>query len=138
VRCFDGAPLSYVESMPDTISDIHALRVLVCDPAGEILAREQDANTFIGAAWEHQAALIAIPVTRLTDDFFRLSTRLAGEVTQKFVNYNLRLAIVGDISRWLADSKALCDFVYEANNGQSIWFVADFAELERRLSQQAA
>lgn len=126
------------EAMPDTTRDIHALRVLVCATDGDKLAREQDANTFIGAAWEHEAALVAIPVARLADDFFRLSTRLAGDVTQKFVNYNLRLAIVGDISRWLADSKALRDFVYEANKGQGIWFVADITELEQRLVQRAA
>lgn len=124
--------------MPDITRDIHSLRVLVCAADGDTLAREQDANTFIGAAWEHQATLVAIPVERLTDDFFRLSTRLAGEVTQKFVNYSLRLAIVGDISRWFADSKALRDFVYEANKGKSIWFVADLAELEQRLGQCAA
>ena len=124
--------------MPDTIRDIHALRVLVCATDGDKLTREQDANTFIGAAWEHEAALVAIPVARLADDFFRLSTRLAGDVMQKFVNYNLRLAIVGDISHWLADSKALRDFVYEANKGQSIWFVADVAELEQGLAQRAA
>lgn len=124
--------------MPDTLREIHTLRVLICANEGETLAREQDANTFIGAAWEHQAALVAIPVARLADDFFRLSTRLAGDVTQKFVNYNLRLAIVGDISHWLVDSKALRDFVYEANKGQSIWFVADIGELEQRLAQRAA
>lgn len=126
------------EAMPDTVRSIHALRVLVCSTDGDKLTREQDTNTFIGAAWEHEAALVAVPVARLADDFFRLSTRLAGEVMQKFVNYNLRLAIVGDISHWLADSKALRDFVYEANKGQSIWFVADIAELERRLAQRAA
>lgn len=124
--------------MPDTIRDIHAMRVLICATDGEKLAREQDANTFIGTAWEHQAALVAIPVARLADDFFRLSTRLAGDAMQKFVNYNLRLAIVGDISHWLADSKALRDFVYEANKGQSIWFVTDIVDLEQRLAQRAA
>ncbi|WP_368856331.1 DUF4180 domain-containing protein [Escherichia coli] len=46
--------------------------------------------------------------------------------------------MVGDISHWLADSKALRDFVYEANKGHSIWFVADIGELEQRLAQRAA
>jgi hypothetical protein len=124
--------------MPDTIRDIHALRVLVCAADGETLAREQDTNTFISAAWEHEATMVVIPIERLADDFFRLGTRLAGEVMQKFTNYDLRLAIVGDISRWTTDSNALRDFVYETNKGQSIWFVTDMAELERRLSQRAA
>ena len=35
---------------------------------------------------------------RLSPDFLRLSTGLAGDVLQKFVNYGLRVAIVGDVS----------------------------------------
>ncbi len=85
------------------------------------------------AAWHHEAAMVAIPVKRLSDDFFRLSTRLAGEVVQKFANYRLRLAIVGDISQWISQSKSLRDFIYEANHGQVVWFIADTDELFRRL-----
>jgi len=53
-------------------------------------------------------------------------------------NYNLRLAVVGDISRHLAASKSLHDFVFEANRGHSIWFVENMDDLERRLARQAA
>ena len=66
---------------------------------------------------------MAIPVSRLSPDFFQLKTRLAGEVIQKFVNYRMRLAMIGDISAWLAQSNALRDFVYESNRGTAIWFV---------------
>jgi Domain of unknown function (DUF4180) len=45
---------------------------------------------------------------------------LAGEFAQKFVNYRLRLAIVGDISQHLAGSEALCDFVAETNRGNQL------------------
>ena len=47
----------------------------------------------IGEAIEHRAGLVLIPVERLEDEFFRLRTRVAGEIVQKFVNYGLRLAI---------------------------------------------
>ena len=33
---------------------------------------------------------------QLDESFFRLSSGLAGEVLQKFVNYQMRLGIVGD------------------------------------------
>jgi hypothetical protein len=120
------------------IQELHDVRVLVCKDQGTALTNERDANVFMSAAWEHGASMIALPVTRLTDDFFSLSTRIAGEIAQKFANYNLRLAVVGDISRHLAASKSLHDFVFEANCGHSIWFVENLDDLERRLARRAA
>lgn len=120
--------------MPDIAKDIHSDHVLMCDADGPTLGSERDANDLLSAAFEHSATLVAIPVARLSDDFFRLGTRLAGEVVQKFVNYKVRLAIVGDISQRIAASKPLHDFVYEANRGQQLWFVRDMAELEARLA----
>lgn len=120
--------------MPDIAKDIHSDHVLICDADGPKLCNARDANDLLSTAFEHNATLVAIPVERLSDDFFRLGTRLAGEVVQKFVNYNVRLAIVGDITQHIAGSKALHDFVYEANRGQHLWFVNDMAELEARLA----
>jgi hypothetical protein len=101
--------------MEDIACDIEGLRVLICAADGPPLLQESDANTFMSAAWTQQAMLVAIPPKRLNDDFFRLSTRLPREVVQKFANYRLRLAIVGDISAWTSKSKSLRDFVYESN-----------------------
>lgn len=120
------------------VQEIHDVRVLVCKAKGCLLATERDANLFMSAAWDHGASMIALPVSRLTDDFFRLSTRLACDITQRFTNYNLQLAVVGDISRWVATSRALHDFVYEANRGHAVWFVDDMDDLERRLVRRAA
>lgn len=120
----------------DSVRDIHGLRVLVCEPDGPPLARESDANTLLSAAWEKQAAMIALPVERIDPAFFRLSTRLAGEVMQKFVNYNMRFAVVGDISAMTAASKPLHDFVYESNLGRMAWFVNDLDALAQRLATQ--
>lgn len=47
-------------------------------------------------------------------DFFDLKTRLAGEVLQKFSNYRVKLAIVGDFAKY--DSKNLHDFIFDSNN----------------------
>ena len=121
--------------MPDIANDIHSDHVLICDADGPKISNERDANDLLSAAFEHSATLVAIPVTRLSDDFFRLNTRFAGNVVQKFVNYKVRLAIVGDISQWTAASKPLHDFIYEANRGQQLWFVRDMAELEARLAR---
>lgn len=59
---------------------------------------------------------------------------MAGDFVQKFANYRQGLAVVGDISQALTESSALRDFVRESNRGRHVWFVADEADLERRLS----
>ncbi|WP_028062223.1 DUF4180 domain-containing protein [Solirubrobacter soli] len=83
---------------------------------------------------DERADWIALPVARLDPAFFDLRSGVAGELAQKFVNYGRRLAIVGDISEWVAESTALRDFVRECNRGRSLWFVADDAELAARLN----
>jgi hypothetical protein len=117
------------------IRDITGLRILALPDEGPPLAHERDFADLIGMTFGQGVDMVAIPVPRLTDDFFRLSTRLAGEVLQKFVNYQLRVAIVGDMSRWTAQSGPLRDFVSESNRGHSVWFVADLEELTRRLGE---
>ncbi|WP_315833392.1 DUF4180 domain-containing protein [Bradyrhizobium prioriisuperbiae] len=116
----------------ELVRDIHGVRILLCATDGPRL----DANDILSAAWSADAAMVAIPVQRLDPGFFRLSTRIAGEMLQKFVNYQMRIAIVGDVSMWTTQSEALRDFVYETNRGRSAWFVNDIDELERRLAHQ--
>src|SRR5271156_6774867 len=121
--------------MPDKSYELHGVRIFECDSEGAQPRNERDAADLINAAWEHHARLIVLPVERLGDDFFQLKTRIAGEIIQKFVNYRLRLAIVGDISRYVAGSSALRYFVYESNRGNQIWFVATIEELGQRLER---
>ena len=118
--------------------EIETLRVLSFHGDEKIIRVAGDANDFIADAWAHQADLLAIPLAQLGPDFLKLSTGVAGEVFQKFVNYRLRCAIVGDITAKLEASKALRDFVRETNEGNSIWFVPDLDALSARLAGKAA
>lgn len=122
--------------MSDPISTRHGVRVFVCAADGPRLAGERDVLDVIGEAYGQDAGLIAIPVRRLDEAFFTLSTRIAGEIMQKFVNYRVRLAIVGDIGRHLEASSALRDFVRETNRGRQVWFVADLDELDAKLARE--
>jgi hypothetical protein len=105
-----------------------------CVPAeGPSISTGKDAVDLISSASEHRAALIAIPVERLGDDFFELRTGVAGEIAQKFVIYQVRVAIIGGISNRTAVSKSLAAFVLESNRGEDLWFVELLEGLERRL-----
>ncbi|MEU4301389.1 DUF4180 domain-containing protein [Kitasatospora aureofaciens] len=92
--------------MADTVRELSGVKVLVCDPAGPSITTVQDALDLIGATYDG-AELVAVPADRLDDTFFVLSTGFAGEVMQKFVNYHVRLVVLGDISRHLEASSAL-------------------------------
>ena len=116
-----------------TLVTLHATRVLRCAPEGPALDGESAALDLVGDALGQDAELVAVPAGRVAEDFFRLRSGVAGAVAQKFVQYRLRLAVVGDISRHLAESSALRDFVYESNQGRGLWFVADDGELSDRL-----
>ncbi|MFC4018844.1 DUF4180 domain-containing protein [Micromonospora sp. GCM10011542] len=118
--------------MPDEVQERAGVRVLVCDPAGPPVATEQDALDLVGAAFLG-VEVVAVPASRLDERFFSLGTRFAGEVMQKFVNYRLRLAVVGDISAHLAASSALRALVQESNRAEHIWFVPDLDALDARL-----
>ncbi len=65
---------------------------------------------------------IAVNKEAITEDFFKLSTRMAGEILQKFINYHVKFAVYGDFSKYT--SKPLKDFIYESNQGNAIFFVA--------------
>lgn len=120
--------------MTDVIRRLHGVPVLVCAPGGARLSGERDALDLIGDAGYRGAAWVVVPVARLDERFFRLRSGLAGEIAQKFANYGMGLAILGDVSRHVAASTALRDFVRECDRGRRLWFVADLDEFGRRLA----
>lgn len=117
----------------DEIRDIGGVTVLMAAAEGPPVATGEDATALIGEALGGRAEMIVLPVSRLHPDFLDLSSRMAGEVIQKFTNYRLRTAILGDISAALERSEALRAFVVESNRGAGLWFVADEADLATRL-----
>lgn len=85
----------------------------------------------VTVSYETGAHNLVLPATCFAGDFFVLSTRLAGEVLQKYVNYGFKLAVWGDFSSYT--SKPLQDFFYESNKGKDFFFVATEAEAIERL-----
>ena len=120
--------------MDDAIRVLAGRRVFVCASDGPRLEGEADALDLMGRLWGQEADWVAVPTTLLAEDFLHLRTGVLGAVVQKFVNYRLRLAVIGDIADRTAASDALRDFVGEANAGDHVWFVADLAALEHRLA----
>ncbi|MEV7398106.1 DUF4180 domain-containing protein [Aeromicrobium sp. NPDC092404] len=115
------------------LTTVHGTPVLVMPQDGPPLDTIEAATEVVGDAAWGPAEMVAMPAARLTDDFFELKTGMAGEVTQKFVNYRLRLAIVGDIESRVAESTSLRAWVTESNRGRQLWFVPTLDALAERL-----
>ena len=99
-----------------------------------IIKDVQSAIDFIMTVkYETNCSKIALNKEAVAEDFFILSKGLAGEILQKFINYQTKFAIYGDYSKYT--SKPLKDFIYECNNGKDIFFVENEDEAIQMLSR---
>lgn len=105
-----------------TIQQADACIAVVSDTP--VLCRAEDVlDLAISVRYESGADRLVLERSAFCDDFFMLSTGLAGEALQKLINYHFKLAIVGDFSH--VTSKALRDLIRESNRGQDVFFVAN-------------
>ena len=101
----------------------------------EIIIKDtQTAIDFImSVKYETNCSKITINKGAIIEDFFILSKGIAGEILQKFINYQIKFAIIGDYSKYT--SKPLNDFIYESNKGKNIFFVENEDEAIKTLSK---
>ncbi len=92
---------------------------------GAAIATPRQANDVLAEAFAHEANAVLMEEAALAPAFFDLRTGLAGEILQKFANYGRRLAIFGDIGRYLAESAALRTFVARADHDGQVFFAID-------------
>lgn len=111
----NGQAIAFLESDTPLITDVQS--------ALDLMATVQ---------YETDSTRIALQKSAISETFFVLSTRLAGDILQKFVNYGVKLAIIGDYSRYT--SKPLKDFIYESNQGRHIFFVSSEEEAIEKLA----
>lgn len=96
--------------------------IVIVDSDEVIIKDTQSAIDFImSVKHETNCSKIAINKEAIIEDFFILSKGISGEILQKFINYQIKFAIIGDYSKYT--SKPLKDFIYESNKGKDIFFV---------------
>ena len=67
------------------------------------------------AKYELGTKNIVIDKKQIKEDFFILSSGLAGDILQKMINYGGRIGVYGDYSHYT--SKPLHDFIYREQQG---------------------
>ena len=102
-------------------------------PGSEIISTTGDLLDILADAGYNGSTGIVVHSATLSRDFFDLKTGLAGEILQKFSNYRMKLAIIGDFTE--VKSKALRDFIRESNTRGTINFVGTAEEAIARLDR---
>ncbi|WP_294464216.1 DUF4180 domain-containing protein [uncultured Anaerofustis sp.] len=76
---------------------------------------------------------IIINKEAVDDILFDLKNKILGELLQKYINYNIKFAVIGDFSKF--KSKALNDFIYESNNGRNFFFLEDINTAVEKMTE---
>ncbi|TFH24528.1 MAG: DUF4180 domain-containing protein [Bacteroidia bacterium] len=98
-----------------------------------VIQSEQDAlDIMANIGYLYDSRKIIVHKKNLGEDFFDLSSGLAGGILQKFSNYRVRLAVVGDFSGY--GSKRLKEFILESNKGRQVNFVEDISKAIETLN----
>jgi hypothetical protein len=107
-----------------TIDQKSDSKVAIVESSEILIHNVQDALDLMAFVnYDYKCYKIMMYQSSLTEEFFDLRTRLAGEILQKYVNYNVKLAIVGNFDGY--NSKSLKDFIYECNKGNQVFFFED-------------
>lgn len=112
----DGGIIAVVSSDSKVITDVDSALDL-------LMSAKYDAGT----------KYIVVDKKLIIEDFFVLSSGLAGEILQKYINYGGKIAIYGDYSHYT--SKPLKDFIYESNKGRDVFFAATKEEAIQKIRE---
>ena len=104
-----------------TFIEADGLSLAELAPEAEVIDGVQQALDLMAEAAFQGARGLLIHEAHLPPAFFDLSTRLAGDILQKFAQYQMKLAIIGDFDKY--PSKSLKAFIAESNRGSQIFFV---------------
>lgn len=114
---------------PHTVNSIPIAEVISDET---LIQSAEDGLDLLGNVYYQGFDRMIVYEKNLTPDFFDLKNGLAGEILQKFSNYRIRLAIVGNFSAYT--SKSITDFMYESNNGKQVNFLNSTEEALEKLS----
>lgn len=111
--------------------DINTIKIAEITSDKIILQSVQDGLDLLGNMYYQGFDKVIIYEKNITPDFFDLKTKIAGDILQKFSNYRVGLAIVGDFEKY--QSKSIRDFIFESNKTKHINFTETLEDALTRL-----
>lgn len=92
-----------------------------------ILKSTEEGLDLLGNFYYQGFDKVVIYEKNISPDFFDLKTKIAGDILQKFAQYQMPLIIVGDFSKYKSNS--LKNLIFECNKGKQINFVSDLSSV---------
>ena len=120
--------LSYIRQGGHTLAEVTGPEPVLTDAQSAL-------ELAMAARHAAGADQLLVDKAAVAGDFFILSTGLAGEILEKFIQYRIKMAVYGDFSCYT--SKPLRDFIYESNHGSDFFFVPEREEALRLLLRTA-
>lgn len=112
---------------------INNIRIAEITAENIIIESAEDGSQLVANVHYQDFDRMLLYEKNITPLFFDLKTGIAGEILQKFSNFRVRLAIVGDFEKF--ESKSIKDFIFESNKNRRINFVNTLDEGLERLSK---
>lgn len=114
------------------ISEIESSKVAIIESSDILINNTQDALDLMATVNHlYGCNKMVINKSSITESFFDLKTGIAGDILQKYTNYNMKIAIVGNFE--IYNSKSLKDFIFESNKGRQVFFLPEEKEAIDRL-----
>ncbi|KXH84597.1 DUF4180 domain-containing protein [Chryseobacterium kwangjuense] len=111
--------------------DINAIKIAEVISDKIIINSAQDGLDLLGDIYYQGFDKVIIHEKNITPEFFDLKTKIAGDILQKFSNYRIGLAIVGNFEKY--ESKSIRDFIFESNKTKHINFAETLDDALKRL-----
>ncbi|MBB6370313.1 DUF4180 domain-containing protein [Chryseobacterium shigense] len=119
-----------MEIITHSVNDIKIAEII----SDEIIIQSaQDGLDLLGNAYYQGFDKMIIYEKNITPEFFDLKTKIAGDILQKFSNYRVSLAIVGEFEKY--ESKSIRDFIFESNKTKHINFAETLEDALGRLGK---
>ncbi|KYG74533.1 uncharacterized protein DUF4180 [Roseivirga ehrenbergii] len=120
--------------MDINIHEVGEFQIAEVTSEGFVINDKEEGLDLLGNLYYHGFDHVILYKTNITPNFFDLKTGIAGEILQKFSNYRVKLAIIGDFATH--QSKSLQNFIFESNKLGHINFSESLEEAIRKFSNK--
>lgn len=119
------------EKMNYQIIEIESKKYIELISTTAPLSTENDALDLVALCWEHEIHSLMIHYAALSVDFFKLKTKLAGNIIQKFINYGIKAAVI--IPQDIIQKGRFKEMAIETNKGNHFRLYESIKEAEEWL-----
>lgn len=93
-KLFENEVVEEKDKMNYQIRELESKKYIELISTAEPLSTENDALDLVALCWEHETNALLIHYADLSENFFKLKTKLAGDIIQKFTNYGIKAAVI--------------------------------------------